>query len=225
VRDAVDGVLAIVGSGFVMGHVVTVLAYHPERLATDGIWSLLRLWEGFSSFGGFLGAVLGAVVFFKYIRPRPFWLHADLVAYGFPFGWIFGRMGCASVHDHIGSLTTFPLGMEFPKGYRVEGFDVAGVRHELGLYEALIFLVFAAAWLWLGRQQRKPGFFVGWLAVMYAPIRFGLDFLRNDDLPIRFQDARYYHLTPAQWGCFVMLALGVWVLATTQRGPTAEPAQ
>ena len=115
VRDIVDASVFIVASGFLMGHIFTVVAYHPERLAEDGIMAILRVWEGFSSFGGFLGAILGAIAFFLWIRPRPFFRYADVIAYAFPFAWFFGRVGCGVVHDHIGALTTFPLAMQFPR--------------------------------------------------------------------------------------------------------------
>ncbi len=217
VRDVVDGAVFIVLSGFFVGHVFTVLAYHPERLQTDGIWSILKVWEGFSSFGGFLGAVLGGMLFWMVIRKRPFWRHVDVIVYGFPFGWFFGRVGCGVVHDHIGALTTFPLAMQFPEGH-----FAAGLRHELGLYEAAYMVLVCALVLWLGRTDRVPGFFAGLFAVLYAPVRFGLDFLRNQDL--EYQDARYLGLTPAQFGALVMLGLGVAVLVTRKRdGFTPHP--
>src|SRR5262245_58386099 len=109
VRDIVDGAVFIVLSGFFWAHVVTVLFYFPERLTDSGIMAILRVWEGFSSTGGFLGAVLGAWLFYGYVRKRPILRHADVITYGFPFGWFFGRLGCSSVHDHIGKQTTFPL--------------------------------------------------------------------------------------------------------------------
>ena len=55
VRDFVDACVFVVVCGFLMGHVITVVAYEPQRLVEDGIWAILRFWEGFSSFGGFLG--------------------------------------------------------------------------------------------------------------------------------------------------------------------------
>ena len=206
VRDVVDGVVFVVSMGFLMGHVVTVVAYHPERLRTDGIWSLLRFWEGFSSFGGFLGALVAGWLFFNVIRPRDAMRHADVIGYAFPFAWIFGRLACGVVHDHVGSITTFPLAMRFPEGHWAEG-----VRHELGLYESEYMVLVSILFYYLGRKDRPPGFFLGLLAVVYSPVRFGFDFLRNTDLA--YQDVRYYGLTPAQWGCFVMLGLGLWALS------------
>lgn len=210
VKDVIDGAVVIVLSGFAMGHVVTVLAYHPERLQEDGIMSLLRVWEGFSSYGGFLGAILGGVLFYRVLRPRAFWRHVDVIVYGFPFGWFFGRLGCGVVHDHIGRLTSFPLAMRFPEGHYA-----AGLRHELGLYEAACMVVVCALFLWLGRRDRVPGFFAGLFAVLYAPVRFGLDFLRNTDLSVA--DARYLGLTPAQYGSLLLLGIGIAILATRDR--------
>ncbi len=229
VKDVVDGAVFIVGMGFVMAHVVTVLFYKPERLATDGIWAILKVWEGFASSGGFVGAVLGAWLFYKVVRPLPALRHADVICYGFPFGWFFGRMGCGVVHDHIGAKTSFPLAMRFPDWH-----PAAGVRHELGLYEmAYMVPVMALFWAW-GRKDRVPGFFLGWFAVLYAPMRFGLDFLRNTDL--RGADLRWGGLTAAQWGMIALFAAGLWLLLTRDYAgfqphpldgsrPTGEPAE
>jgi len=196
-RDVVDGTLFTVGMGFVVAHIVTVLFYFPERLQEDGIMSLLRLWEGFSSTGGFIGAVIGSVVFYKWIRPRDYFRYADIITYGFPLGWFFGRVGCAVVHDHIGSETDFFLAVEFPSWHYA-----AGIRHDLGLYEALYTLPIILLFVYLGRKDRVPGFFLGLFGMLYAPMRFVSDFLRNVDL--EHQDARYLGLTPAQYGMILM---------------------
>lgn len=221
VRDVVDGAVFIVGMGFIWGHIITVLGYYPERLQTDGIWALLKIWEGFSSIGGFLGAIIGTVLFYKFIRPRDFWRHGDVISYGFPFGWLFGRLGCAVVHDHVGRITNFPLGMNFDQGYGPQnGWSgvgdpvdwVSGIRHELGLYEAMFMVPMCFLWLYLGRKDRVPGFFTGLFAVLYAPVRFAMDFLRNVDLG--HYDVRYFGLTPAQYGVIVMIGLGGALLAS-----------
>lgn len=210
VRDIVDGAVFTVLSGFFFGHVFTVVFYYPERLVEDGIMSILRVWEGFSSMGGFFGAVIGASIFYKWIRPRDGWRHADVIMYGFPFGWIFGRLGCFVVHDHIGAVTTFPLGMYFPEGaVRLpdETFAPAAVRHELGLYEAIYTVGLAVLFYQLGKKDRPPGFFLMAWALAYAPVRFLLDFLRNTDLS--HQDARYFGLTPGHYSAMVLFVGGL----------------
>lgn len=220
VRDIVDGAVFIVLSGFLWAHVVTVLFYFPERLEEDGIWAILRVWEGFSSTGGFLGAVIGAWMFYGWIRKRPILRHADIICYGFPFGWFFGRLGCGVVHDHIGKVTTFPLAMDFDHGippWFTEGASYAsGIRHELGLYEAALMVpVMALFWYW-GRQDRPPGFFLAWFGLLYAPVRFVLDFLRNNDL--EHQDLRWFGLTAAQYGMIAMaIAAALFLRRVTKK--------
>ncbi|MFT4628251.1 MAG: phosphatidylglycerol:prolipoprotein diacylglycerol transferase [Myxococcota bacterium] len=244
VRDIVDGAVFIVLSGFFVAHLFTVVFYFPERmLDAEGAFSLytafdaiiLRVWQGFASTGGFVGAILGAIVFYGLIRKAGAWRHADIICYGFPFGWFFGRLGCGVVHDHIGSPTTFPLAMDFDHGigpWAAGDPFVSGIRHELGLYEMAYMVPVCLLFLWLGRQDRTPGFFLGMFAVTYAPIRFVLDFLRNADLS--HQDARYGGLTPAQYGMIAMFVAGGILLMSLRRrafepvplgGPVAQPAE
>ena len=204
VRDVVDGIVFTVSMGFIGGHLVHVLGYHPEKYAAEGIMSLIKVWEGFSSFGGFLGATIGNVLFYRVIRPRPYLEHADVVMYAFPFAWIFGRAGCAIVHDHIGRKTDFFLGVDFESK-----FPGMGIRHDLGLYESLFAMVISAVFFAVRNRPMKAGSFLVIWSFMYAPVRFFMDFLRNDDL--KNQDVRWASLTPAQWGCMVMLVGGAAV--------------
>jgi phosphatidylglycerol:prolipoprotein diacylglycerol transferase len=217
VRDIVDGAVFTVLVGFFFAHVFTVLGYYPERLQTDGVVTLLKVWEGFSSTGGFLGGLLAMFVFYKWVRPREILRFADLILYGFPVGWLFGRMGCAVVHDHVGSLTTFPLAVRFPD----HGYFATGVRHELGLYEMVLTALMAALFFRLGRKDRRPGFFTGLFFALYAPLRFGLDFLRNTDLA--HNDIRWVGLTFAQWGMIGLFLLGAAIVWRAVRDDAFRP--
>ena len=214
VRDVVDGVVFTVLMGFVVGHLVHVLAYHPEKYEQDGIASLYRIWEGFSSFGGFLGALIGNVLFYRVIRKRSWLAHADVVMYAFPFAWIFGRAGCAIVHDHIGRPTTFPLAVNFDA--MLEGM---GVRHDLGLYECLLAMGISAVFFAVRNRAWPTGSFLVLWSITYAPIRFFMDFLRRTDEIPGFPppDVRWGGLTPAQWGCLVMLGLAGALFAYLRR--------
>ncbi len=224
VRDIVDGAVFTVLSGFLVAHIVTVLFYFPERLREEGILSILKVWEGFSSTGGFIGAVLGAWIFYGFLRKRPALRHADVICFGFPFGWLFGRIGCGVVHDHVGRLTTFPLAMDFDNGFgpwRAGSLQIDGIRHELGLYEAALMIPICVLFVWWGRVDRTPGFFLGWFGVLYAPMRFVLDALRNTDLG--HQDARYLGLTPAQYGMVILLLASAVFLARLDHAGGRRP--
>jgi phosphatidylglycerol:prolipoprotein diacylglycerol transferase len=184
--------------GFAGAHLVDRLIYFPAETMADPL-SLVRFWESLSSFGGFVGGSVGAVLFFRrHAAPGSTWKYVDSFAYAFPFGWIFGRAGCFVAFDHPGRATTFLLGQVYKDGV---------VRHNLGLDEAIYTVLLAALFYVLGRRRRAPGFFLGLFMVLYAPFRFGVDFLR-------IVDVRYLGLTPGQYGCIVLVLAGAAILIT-----------
>ncbi|HWA71215.1 MAG TPA: prolipoprotein diacylglyceryl transferase family protein [Polyangiaceae bacterium] len=198
-------IVHVVGCGFLFGHVLDVLLYAPERLAQDP-WALFRVWDGLSSFGGFFGGAAGALWFgFRYrVGVLPY---ADVVASGLPLGWLFGRAGCALVHDHPGIASEAWFAVAYPGGGRLD----------LGLIELSLTLPIAIAFLLMQRRAWPWGFFLGGLCAAYAPVRFFLDFLRiretvwlpdGEVLP----DRRYAALTPAQWAALLLFGFGVWQL-------------
>ncbi|HEX4404630.1 MAG TPA: prolipoprotein diacylglyceryl transferase [Polyangia bacterium] len=200
----------IVIVGFIVAHLVSVIFYFPERIKQSP-WILVNVWAGLSSFGGFLGALL-AFVYYTRKEKIPALPYADSVALGLAVGWIFGRTGCFTAHDHPGLHTTFFLAVKYPDG----------PRHDLGLDELLFTIVMTAILFWYAKKPRVPGRIIGLFATMYAPVRFGLDFLRARD--VTRPDERYAGLTPAQWACIATVGVGVWLL--TRKGevlPFSEP--
>ena len=120
-------------AGFVGGHVLDSIFYHPQEVLAAP-WTLLYLWSGLSSFGGFAGALLGVMLWrffemepwfqlgsFKLARPvrrsAPMAIlpYCDAVLSVFPVAWIFGRLGCTIVHDHPGVLASpdMPLAVAY----------------------------------------------------------------------------------------------------------------
>lgn len=193
-------------AGFIGAHLVDRFVYYPAQTLAEP-WRIVKVWEGLSSFGGFIGAIVGATLFFRRNSTLPTWRYLDAVAYGFPFGWIFGRLGCSVAFDHPGLPTTFFLGE----------MDASGiVRHNLGFYEALYTILIAAFFHRVGRKARRaPGFYVGLLAIVYAPVRFLFDFLRT-------QDVRYFGLTPGQWGAIAVVLVGVLLIRRANEKGEAE---
>jgi phosphatidylglycerol:prolipoprotein diacylglycerol transferase len=185
---SVVGVLA----GVVGGHLVHLFFYHPEEL--EDPWRIFRVWEGLSSMGGLLGAVVAAVIWFRVKRIR-FADYADAFALGMAPGWGIARVGCFTVHDHPGVKTDFFLAVRFPDG----------PRHDLGLYEAILLLAIGAILWALHRRGALRGRLLPLLAVVYGAGRFLLDFLRARD--VAYADARHLGLTFAQYAA---IALVVW---------------
>ena len=131
--------------------------------------------------------------------------YADSVALGLAVGWIFGRTGCFTAHDHPGRHTSFFLSVRYPDG----------PRHDLGLDELLFTIAMTAILFAYARKPRPPGHLIGLAALMSAPVRFGLDFLRATD--VARPDMRYAGLTPAQWACLATFALGLRLLTARPR--------
>lgn len=207
-----------VGVGVVVGHLFHLFAYHPEELSKSP-FQILKVWDGLSSFGGLIGGILAAVVFFR-VRKLRFRDYADAFALAVAPGWAIARLGCFAAHDHQGLRTDFFLAVNFP----------GGPRHDLGLYDAA-FLFAISGLLWALRNAGLlRGRLLPLLSLLYAFGRFGFDFLRATDLS--YVDARYLGLTPAQYGCFGLVAFGLWGLArwkahekkaATDVGPGGSP--
>jgi phosphatidylglycerol:prolipoprotein diacylglycerol transferase len=112
-------------------------------------------------------------------------------------GWYFGRLGCTLAHDHLGGYTDFMLAVHFPDG----------PRHDLGWYEWLYTVGLTLLVFCIRRKPVSPGVLVGLVSCAYAPVRFGLDFLRVEDI-------RYGGLTPGQYFSVALLVFGIRVLVT-----------
>lgn len=206
----------MIAAGLVGAHLFAVLLYFPQRIVEDG-WILLRMWDPISSFGGMLGGVLGALIFFstrKAALDAPTRLaYVDAVASVFPPCLAIGRLGCALAHDHPGTVTNFPLAVSLSSNEAIrkisEVYQNAGLTlpqitessgfHDLGLYEFLyLALVVTPIFYILGKKPRKAGFFLMMFGALYLPVRFGFDMLRVSDV-------RYVGLTPAQWAAALLL--------------------
>ncbi len=165
--------------GFLASHVFAEAAHHPERVRESPLL-LLTFWGSMSSLGGMLGGIFGGafVMWRKSKSLRHVWAYADLLCFTAPFGWIFGRAGCALAHDHPGIRSTHFLAVAFPDG----------PRFDLGLLELLLHIALASAFTLLSRRTLPVGFFTGFYWAIYGPVRFGLDFLRVGEtlyLPIQ----------------------------------------
>ena len=181
-------------AGFIGAHLVHVVFYYPHLLL-ENPFSILMVWAGISSFGGFAGAAIGLYLF-TWRYQLPFGRFADCVGLGLLPGWVFGRLGCSIAHDHPGRHTDFFLAVQYPDG----------PRHDLGLYEVPFTIAMVILFHFIRKRPRPDGNIALLIGVIYAPYRFLLDFLR-------VQDATYIGLTPAQFGCiaaFIGGMVGIW---------------
>lgn len=182
---------------FVFSQLISLGLDHPELVL--GQRPTRHVGATLSSYGGLFGGALCAVVYFRR-KGLDVWRYTDCLVLGLTVGWFFGRLGCTIVHDHPGIRSDFILAVQYP----------SGARHDLGLYEWLFTIGLILLLLVVRTRKPAPGTILGLICVLYAPVRFGLDFLRiNDKL--------YFGLTAGQYFSVALLAIGVWVLMRTRR--------
>jgi phosphatidylglycerol:prolipoprotein diacylglycerol transferase len=253
--DHIRGLLGWVTiCGFLGAHEFDMIAYNWDKIgvpANDvppgwwilpeglwvGNWPLpLRIWDGISSYGGFLGGAMG-FAFYVWWKRLPVRLMADITIVGLLPAFSIGRIGCTAVSDHVGAAVKDPdawyafLAMDYPRSASTN-LTVAHLFQQrpdvgdhilawnLGFVELLYLIPVNAAVLWLAFRstRRLPAGFVTVLTgILYAPVRFFLDYLRPEN-----SDPRHLGLTFAQWSS--ILAFGVSVYVTARILKNGKPA-
>jgi len=249
--DHIRGLLAWVTiCGFLGAHEFDMIAYDWQRIGevvttpVKSWWFLpdsfypthwplpLRLWDGISSFGGFIGGAAGFAfyVWWKRLRVR---LLADITIVGLLPAFSIGRIGCTVVSDHIGAAVDVDkwyawLAVDYPRAANMAhlaehypGTSEFIRAWNLGLIELLYLIVVNAVVLGIAFRSTKrmnAGFVASLTGVLYAPVRFFLDFLRPEET-----DPRYVGLTFAQWAAIAAFCAGGYVLARVlKNGAPAE---
>jgi phosphatidylglycerol:prolipoprotein diacylglycerol transferase len=219
--------LWVLVTGFMGAHLFDVVMYQQQRLADEGVLLVLSLWDGISSFGGFIGGAIGLGIA-AHGHGFAFGTAADATGVGLLPGFTIGRVGCTLVHDHLGRATTSALGIDYPRealnsrGLLAElHTDAAVIRaHNLAMYELAYLIPFCAVIMWLAfsRRPRPAGLLAALIGVGYAPVRFALDGLR-----LGTSDPRHLGLTFAQWGsAAALLGAGTVALVLWRRAPVAR---
>jgi len=195
----------------VVGARVTWVLTHLDQIESPV--DVIAVWEGGLQFsGGFIGAVLlGLPVFLRWDRLTR-WRMLDRVMLGLALGLAVGRIGCYAVGEHLGGVTSFPLGTRYDGGSTREGngsdgrvLEVGDVIHNTSLYEMLHVFALAAVLWWLIRRRSTPGTALGVFLVWIGVGRFSTDFLRVYDDTVA-------GLTGAQLMCLVLVPVGLWAL-------------
>lgn len=209
--------------GFIGAHLFDVFFYQWDKMVDDPIL-ILKIWDGISSYGGFLGAAVGFALFCKVHKVERPLVYADITISGTLPGFTFGRMGCASVHDHLGSTLeqgeSFPLAIELKAGTTwPDGTPV--LQHDLGLYELVFLLMLIAVVAVITRMgKRTPvGFIPGFVAVVYGLVRFYFDNFRPEST-----DPRHLGFTFAQWISIATVVIGLLTLYRAFTGPKWDPS-
>jgi phosphatidylglycerol:prolipoprotein diacylglycerol transferase len=250
--DHIRGLLTwVMVAGFLGAHEFDVIAYQWDRIGEAtmaqpagwwflpaGMWPsnwplVLRIWDGISSYGGFIGGGIGFALYVWWKR-LPVRLFADVTIVGLLPAFTIGRIACTVVSDHIGAAVDPSrwyafLAMDYPRKLNLAhlaetypGTSEFIRAWNLGLVEFLYLVPINILVLYLAFRpsKRMPAGFVTVLTgVLYAPVRFFLDFLRPEDT-----DPRYLDLTFAQWSSILAFGLAIYAAnRILKTGAAAEP--
>jgi phosphatidylglycerol:prolipoprotein diacylglycerol transferase len=164
-----------------IGSKLLMLFTEPEYRANPKLlFSLDFLRSGGVFYGGLIGAVLAG--FFLMRRWKlPWWKTADACAPGIALGNFFGRQGCFSAGCCWGKPTTLPWGVQFTEaGHEVTGVPTGIHLHPTQLYESFTMLIVFFFLLWLHKKKKFSGQVILAYAVIYATVRFLIEFVRDD---------------------------------------------
>lgn len=178
----VDAVMSL-SVWLLVGGLVGAKVFKAGRLLLQGeSWSI-GLLEGAGDFyGGFLGALAVALIYFRRRRELPAWRIADLYGPALALGQSIGRIGCLMAGDDYGKRTNLPWAVTFthPEAATIGGAPLGVPLHPVQLYESLACLALFFFLVWLSHRQRVEGQLVLSYALGYAVIRFIIEFFRGD---------------------------------------------
>mgnify|MGYP006266080249 FL=1 len=232
--QAFDLFLVMVASSLIGAKVGHVLFEAPGHVTADGrtiesLWELLREdpWHvlrfgegGYVWYGGMIGALVTAVIYFRRRPGLNGWLYADAFAPAIMVGAAFGRVGCFMSGCCYGVPTELPWGIDFPA--------TAGPVHPTQLYDATFAAICGAVLLHRFGRRRFDGENIALLLIAYPVARFTTEMLRGDP-----ERGGLGPFSTSQWLSLGVGAIGVWLYgagvnargATDPAGAGSEPSE
>ena len=164
-----------------VGSKLLMLFTEPEYRANPKLlFSLDFLRSGGVFYGGLIGAIIAGFLLMRHWK-LPWWKTADACAPGIALGNFFGRQGCFSAGCCWGKPTTLPWGVQFTEaGHEITGVPTGVHLHPTQLYESFAMLIVFFFLLWLHKKKKFSGQVILAYVVIYATIRFLIEFVRND---------------------------------------------
>ena len=169
---------ALIGAKLLM-----ILRDLPDDLARPAaIFSMSVLTSAGDFYGGFIGALIAAALFFRRHPALPVWRAADVCGPAIALGQAIGRIGCLMAGDDYGRPTNLPWAVTFtdPFAASLGGAPLGVALHPVQLYESIVCLVLFAALVRVARRKRFDGEVILSYTLLYAIARFILEFFRGD---------------------------------------------
>ena len=212
-KAVVDDLLFYSVLGVVIGGRLGYVLFYNFSYYAQHFWDIFKVWQGGMAFHGGLLAMIFVAIWFAHKHKMPLLVLSDILVTVAPVGLFLGRLANFINGELLGRVTTsVPWAMIFPSD------SLALPRHPSQLYEALgegIFLGALLNLLWWKnkRCQQHPGIITGLFFVVYAALRFGVEFCRAPDPQIGL----IWGLSLGQWLCVPMFLFGWAVIGYAVR--------
>ena len=214
-RIGVDAAATLTFIGIIAGVLGARLFYVITnwREQFSGNWpEIIRIDHGGLVFyGGFIVSSLSLLAYCLW-KKHPLGETADLFAPALPLAHAFGRIGCLLNGCCYGRVTDAPFAWHYPHG--VIANDAGVIPSQL--FEAIANLGIMTLLLLTEKRLPRRGQLMAFYLMLYAGMRFGLEFLRGDYPADQLLWGRF---TPAQGICFILFPFGIalWFICA-QRG-------
>ncbi|HMM05367.1 MAG TPA: prolipoprotein diacylglyceryl transferase [Clostridiales bacterium] len=166
---------------------------------------------GYVYYGGLLGGVFAMWLYSRQFK-TPFLPYLDHAAVFLPLVHAFGRVGCF----FAGCCYGIPYQGRFAVCFPPETLGLAGVAlFPVQLLESLLNFLLFLGLFFAFRKQHQPGQATGTYLVCYALLRFGLEFLRYDEVR-----GSFWLLSTSQWISVIAFFGGLLLLYFSRRRGT-----
>jgi phosphatidylglycerol:prolipoprotein diacylglycerol transferase len=178
--------LALVIGGIIGARTLYVLE-HLDRFQDDPLDVFAINAGGISIYGALIGGTLGAAAYAAWRRLPRWGAMADVAALGAIIGMAVGRVGCLILGDIFAKTTDWPIGVLYtnpdsPSYPRYTAVTPQLAQHPVTAYEIVGDLMIFVALFVLYRLLKRDGMvFWAWVFI-YGAFRFGISFLREDDI-------------------------------------------
>ncbi len=196
-ENAVDGAIV----GVIAGLAGAKLLWVFEHLGEEPFTSLLFSRGGLSWFGGLVGGVGAALLYFV-IRGYPLVPTIAAATPALAAGHGIGRIGCFLVGDDYGRPTSLPWGVAFPQGLP----PTLDRVHPTQLYEAAFLAVLTVLLLRWRRAGVSDHAVLGRYLILAGAARFLIEFLRINTRVLA-------GLTVAHFAALAMMLAGAALIA------------
>jgi phosphatidylglycerol:prolipoprotein diacylglycerol transferase len=207
-ENAVDGAIIGVLAGLAGAKLLWVF----EHLGEETFTGLLFSRGGLSWFGGLVGGVGAALIYFV-VKGYPLVRTIAAATPALAAGHAIGRIGCFLVGDDYGRPTDLPWGVAFPRGLPPTTDRV----HPTQLYEAAFLAVLTVLLIRWRRHGVRDQIVLGRYLALAGAARFLIEFIRVN---VRVLDG----LTVAHLAALLLMLAGVLMIATAPRRSVSTTA-